>query len=273
MPRKKVTKDNRIQLPDGRFYESEGKKLPSVTTLINIISKPGLVYWAANEERTLVVETAVEFYREIAKNPSQGSCDEYRRQLEQRLGNKKAHEKLKQEAGDIGTHVHDVVEWELKNELGMISEFDPKPDIKSGPEEKAYNEWKRWRKDVKLKPIAIEQVIVSDKYGYAGTLDLLAEVEGLLTVPDWKTGKAIYPEAFLQNAAYRQAVREMGMGDPKKGIIVRLPKLEDDPGFEVADAGDEDFHFKVFLNTRELWNWQRESRRKTKTPDQAVLDL
>jgi hypothetical protein len=36
-----------------------------------------------------------------------------------------------------------------------------------------------------------------------GTMDLLAEVNGEVTLVDFKTGKAIYPEAFLQSVAIR----------------------------------------------------------------------
>jgi len=263
MPRAKKTKPKdikRIQLPDGRWYEYEGKKNPSVTTLINIIAKPSLVFWSANQERILALEAAVDFYRELS-GASEAAGKEYLKQLETRMGYKRAHQRLLEEAGDIGTQTHNRIEWELREELGLNSEFDARPELTSTGAEKAYNEWKKWRKDVNLKVIAVEQMIISEKYGYGGTLDLLAEIEGVLTVPDWKTGKRIYAESFLQNAAYRQAVREMGIGDPKKGIIVRLPKLEDDPGFEVADAGDEEYNFKIFLNTRELWEWQRETRK------------
>ena len=81
---------------------------------------------------------------------------------------------------------------------------------------------------MKFKPLMVEFTVVSHKYGYAGTADLLAEVNGVLTLVDWKTGKSVYREAHLQNAAYRQAVREMGLGDPQQGLILRLPKSTED---------------------------------------------
>jgi hypothetical protein len=56
---------------------------------------------------------------------------------------------------------------------------------------------------VALEPLAIERTVYCEVCGYAGTLDLYARVSGVLTVLDWKSGKAIYPEAFLQNVAYR----------------------------------------------------------------------
>ena len=91
-----------------------------------------------------------------------------------------------------------------------------------------------------------------------GRWTYLAEVNGQLTVVDWKTGKAIYPEAYLQNAAYRHALREMGHGDPVQGIIVRLPKNTEDPEFEAQIIPDsEESLFQTFLHTFELWKWNQ----------------
>ena len=105
-------------------------------------------------------------------------------------------------------------------------------------------------------------------------MDLLAELNGEVTatdyltgdfhtmtfrdalaVIDWKSGKRIYPESFLQNAAYRHAVREMGHGDPKVGLVVRLPKVATDPTFEVMWCPPEQEAFDNFLHAKRLWEW------------------
>jgi hypothetical protein len=88
-------------------------------------------------------------------------------------------------------------------------------------------------------------------------MDLMAEINGRPTLQDWKTGKAIYQEALLQNVAYRQAVREMGLFDGEiDGMIVRLPKVDTDPEFEVRKITEsEDQLLEVFLNVRALWDW------------------
>ena len=121
-----------------------------------------------------------------------------------------------------------------------------------------------------LQPIKIEQTVWSDVYGYAGTMDLLAVVNGKLTILDWKTSKALHPEYKLQVAAYAKALLEMGHGDVEQMIIVRLPKTIEDPGFEahtVTESGDE--LFQVFLHAFALWKWAQigeaeyQKRRKT----------
>lgn len=156
-------------------------------------------------------------------------------------------------AGDIGSQVHALIEWTLRARL--CQEPGPSPSVTSKKAEWALASWQRWANSVDLKPIAVEQTVYSETHGYAGTMDLLALVNGEAVVLDWKTGKAVYNEAHLQNAAYRHAIREMGHGDPKKGLIVRLPKVETDPDFEVVEARDEKECFQVFLSTIDLWTW------------------
>jgi hypothetical protein len=89
-------------------------------------------------------------------------------------------------------------------------------------------------------------------------MDLLAEVNGKTTLLDWKTGKAIYREAHLQNAAYRFAVLEMKLipVQPIEGMIVRLPKTETDPEFEIFEVKEPlpDLLF-IFEQVHGLWKW------------------
>src|SRR5262245_25640174 len=119
----------------------------------------------------------------------------------------------------------------------------------------AVESWKDWATKVALEPLAIERTVYCLECGYAGTLDLYARVKGVTTILDWKTGRAIYPEAFLQNVAYRHAARRLGLVS-EQGMIVRLPKLLDDPAWEVmtvpARLGHGDF-----LAALQLWRWQR----------------
>src|SRR5215470_10946789 len=119
----------------------------------------------------------------------------------------------------------------------------------------AVESWKDWAKSVDLEPLAIERTVYCELCGYAGTLDLYARVSGIPTVIDWKSGKAIYPEAFLQNVAYRHAADRLGLCS-EQGLIVRLPKLADDPAWEVMTV-PETVTLADFLAAGNLWRWQR----------------
>ena len=237
----------------GRFYDIDGKQLPSVTTILSAIGKPALVAWSANVERELVLKVSNELYQD---SPAvKMSPVAWHTTMLARLGKEKAHKKEMAKAGEIGTQAHALIEWTLRAE--MMQDAGPTPAI-SDKAMWAFSSWEKWRKSVHLKPIFIESVVWNETYGYAGTMDLLAEVNGVVTVLDWKTGKAVYPEAFLQNIAYRKAIRSMGHADPKAGLILRLPKTEQDPDFEAVEVdSSEEYLFGVFLSTKELWEWMQ----------------
>jgi hypothetical protein len=130
----------------------------------------------------------------------------------------------------------------------------PEPEI---PAEAvvAFMSWEDWAREVQLRPIAAERVVYHGTYAYAGTLDLYAVVRGKLTVLDYKTGKAIYPESFLQNIAYRAAAAACGMPSDQ-GLIVRLPKTLEDPAFETMIV-PESVTLETFLATKKVWEFKR----------------
>jgi hypothetical protein len=248
------TTQDRINTRAGRFYEIDGVKYPSVTTILSIINKPALVNWAAKVEREMVLKVARELY-EDSPIGSKMTTAAWNLTMDNRLGKEKASSKELAKAGEIGSQVHKLIEWTLKGEL--CYEAGPSPKI-SDKAQWAFMAWEDWRKSVKLKPLYVEQVVYSKEYSYAGTLDLVAEVNGVLTVIDWKTGKAVYGEAHLQNAAYRHAFREMGHGSPDRGLIVRLPKVESDPEFEVVEAKPEESQFHTFFHAFMVWEWNQQ---------------
>ena len=116
-------------------------------------------------------------------------------------------------------------------------------------------QFRAWAESVNLAPRLIEQTVWSRAHQYAGTMDLLAEVNGVSTLVDFKTGKAVYPEAHLQNAAYQTALAEMGHATPAAGLIVRLPKVRTDPDFELVPVPPIAELMPVFLAVRQLWQW------------------
>ncbi len=237
----------------GRFYEIDGLgKLPSVTSIISVISKPALVSWAAKVEREMVLDVSADLYLDAP--PEKMSKVAWMTTMQSRLGKAKASQKELAKASEIGTQAHALIEWTLLSELVSAPGPMPKISAKAGY---AFAAWEKWRSSVNLKPLLVEQVVWSKTLGYAGTLDLLAEVNGVLTIEDNKTGKAIYSEAELQIAAYAHAFEEMGHGRPTQGLIVRLPKNEGDPDFEtrVIERPRLDELFKVFLNVLEVWKW------------------
>jgi PD-(D/E)XK nuclease superfamily len=269
-PSKPNKRENRS---GARWYDIDGIEYPSVTTILQVIGKPALIAWSAKVERELVTSVSCQLYQDLAGTPRM-SPEAYLMSLATRLGKEKANQRELQKAGDIGSQAHKLIEWNLR--ASLMQDAGPSPHV-TDKATWAFMAWEDWKKSVNLKPIWIEQTVWSKRYGYAGTMDLLAEVNGKLTVVDWKTGKAIYPEAYLQNAAYRHALREMGHGDPVQGIIVRLPKNTEDPEFEAQIVPEhEDSLFHTFLHTFELWKWaqkgEEEYQAKRNAAEAAKID-
>jgi len=231
-----------------RFYTIEGQRLPSVTTILDIIAKPALGPWYAKEERRYF-ETAM---LEVLSRPGARDPEYVLAAVAEAVTGVKAADREKQKAAAIGTAVHAGIEWALRRHLGEDAGSEPLlPEAAAW----AVESWKDWAKSVALEPLAIERTVYCLDCGYAGTLDLYARVKGVLTVLDWKSGKAIYPEAFLQNLAYRHAATRAGLPSAQ-GLIVRLPKLLDDPAWEVMPV-PATLTLEDFLAALRLWRWQR----------------
>src|SRR3990167_875571 len=92
-----------------RFYETEGKKVPSVTSILSAIAKPALVPWAAKLEREAVVRAAAELYADLPLNTPRMNKTAYVSTLERRLGGVKEHIKALAAAADIGSAVHNRI--------------------------------------------------------------------------------------------------------------------------------------------------------------------
>lgn len=245
---------------NGRFYRCGDRvspltgteDFPSVTHILSCISKPALVTWAANTERDLVAQAATDLYLDAAVLPKPMTKDAFLASLTLRLGDAKAHARETAKACEVGSQAHHLIEWASRKAIGQV--VGPEPKVRDEALW-AYMAWEDWVKQHQVTPIAIEQVVWSATHGYAGTLDLLATVDGDLAVVDYKTGKAVYEEAHLQNVAYQVALAEMGHGRPVRGYIVRLPKVTSDPAFEVVDVPPADTLLPTFLAVCQVWQW------------------
>jgi len=220
-----------------------------VTTILNILAKPGLGPWYAQEERRYFERAMLE----VLSEPGARDPEYVLAAVTEAVSGLKAADREKRKAASIGTAVHAGIEWELRTRLG--EDAGPQPFL---PEAAmwALESWKDWARQVELEPIAVEWTVYCEDCGYAGTMDLYARVKGILTVLDWKSGKAIYPEAFLQNVAYRHAATRLGLPS-EQGLIVRLPKQTEDPAWE-AMLVPRTVSLEDFLAALRLWRWQRQ---------------
>ena len=261
----KVGTESRKHSRTGRKYVIDGREYWSVTTILGVVNKPAIGPWMAKMEREAVIEVACDMWDELRRKSLTVIQDRtvYRTLLESRIGKQKAGDREKEKAGDIGTETHDYIDWYQRKLMGM--NVGPAPKI-SDKALWAFLNYEEKARELQLLPMRTEQVVYSKKYEYAGTLDLLAWIvkdgERRLMLGDYKTGKAIYPESMCQLSCYAYALAEMGLETPDICMVIRLPKLETDPGPELKEVTNLESHFEAFLAAKKLWDWQRANERE-----------
>lgn len=118
----------------------------------------------------------------------------------------------------------------------------------------AFNQWVSVKK---VKPLFSEVKAVSEQYGFAGQIDFIGEVNGKVTVVDWKTGFEYDNKWGLQVAAYHLLVCEIMQIAPKDlnfGILhipLRSPK-----SFKWLPFQHYDWLQRGFLACLELYKHQ-----------------
>jgi hypothetical protein len=117
-----------------------------------------------------------------------------------------------------------------------------------------------WADQSRLKLEAAEISLVSEKYQYGGTMDLVTMHKGGLTLLDYKTSNGIYAEMLCQLGGYALLWTEHYPDKPLKGAaLLRIgkPKHPDDPvSFEHRYFSAEIFPLVIrqFLLFREAYD-------------------
>ncbi len=241
---------------DLRQYEipdvNIGDPWPSVTSALSVIAKPALIGWSAKVEREAAIHAALELLTRPGRSLDR---ENFFTAFESQLRMTKAAQRAKEEAAEIGKRLHALVEADLKAEMGLgqAVNVDALPDAI----ETSFLHWLEWRRQHRVKPLVMERIVYSKTHRYAGTMDLVAEVDGARTVIDLKTSRAVYAEMPLQVTAYRNAWTEMGH-ETDGGLVLRLPKILTDPDFEAVPVTDPAL-LEVFLTALRLFNWWKEA--------------
>lgn len=222
-------------------YSCEGTFIPGTTTILNILNKPALMPWVAKMCGEWVFDNWEAF-----TDPEPD--------IVALVKEMKGHYRKKTEAAaDIGTIAHNWIERFIK---GSNEEY---PDGPAGQSVDAFMEW--WQAH-KIEVLHSEKVLFSRTHWYAGTVDLIAMVDGVLTLADFKTSSGIYPEMALQLSAYSLAYNEEYNEFPDQRLILRLPK--DKPGCEIKAFPNHVQDNEAWLAARELHRWQTRMKEQSK---------
>lgn len=175
-------------------------------------------------------------------------------------------EAAKSAAGDKGSKVHLAIEMILNGEEFRI---DTKVLNKSTGqfEELTYDEllcvksFCDWRDEVKPEVIATEMTVFSDIHGYAGTVDLVCRIDGIMYVVDFKTSKQVWREHELQVSAYRVALENgenpikdannklVDVSDMKMAIL-QVGYSRNKNGYKFTEIEDQFANFKI---AHQIW--------------------
>lgn len=176
---------------------------------------------------------------------------------------------VKDATANIGSLVHRVLEQEIKARAGLCErpalplkvDSIMAPDLTADMVDKANNSVTAGLEFFDAHHIELEEaeaVRWSAKHGYIGTGDLIARVDGVLSVLDFKTGKRLYPEVFLQLAAYQRAYEEEHGEDLHQRIAVNVGR---DGNLETQQRDNSSIiaDFGAFLALLRAWRWHEEN--------------
>lgn len=208
--------------------------LPSVTTIFNIMAKPGLDKWKLSK----AVEAAMNVERD------QGEPDD--RYIDRVI--ERSRDEVT-EAANLGTRIHDAIDAAFD---GVEPDDILKPYVEPTMQYLA---------TLKLHDIQREDVVVNPTHGYAGRVDLLARFGKSNICIDFKTRKTtenqkVTPYEFqpMQIAAYSMAA--FGSLENCHGANVYISTTE--PGrIEIAAYNPDQLQteFEAFKSMCALWRY------------------
>lgn len=248
-----------VNVPDAgikRLYQ------PSVTSILKMKDKSeALIGWAVNamHDSTLAMlkDVPSPVDKRIFEACLDAAKDNYRR--------------IKKEAADIGSLVHRVLEQVLKYRAGLCDypSLPLKSDLLLAPGltpemvEKAnlcVKAGLEFFDTHELKVVQSEAPRWSPTYGYIGTGDLIARLNGALSVLDFKTGKRPYAEYFLQTAAYQHAYQEEFPGEQIQARWIVNVGRDGELTTESRTNASYEEDFRCFLALLRVYRWDQENR-------------
>ena len=202
------------------YKTADGKRVPGATTITGLLNKPHLVKWANN----------------LGLEGIDSS-------------------KYTDEAAAVGTLAHAMVQAHLQGEQIDLSVFSP---VQVDLAQNAVLSYLEWESRHTIKPIICEVPMVSEKMRFGGTVDCYCELDGIPTLLDFKTGKAIYDEYFVQTSAYKALLLEHGY--PVERVQILRIGRDETEGFEERAITDTSKYYEIFKHLLGVYYMKKELR-------------
>lgn len=244
-------KINTIKRGGSRLYvhPESAEKVPGVTSVLNMLPKGFLKYWAAKSVAEFAVANLGPVVTLVASGEHAAAVDMLKRAPDRDTG----------QAAAAGTEVHDLFERLAKGEdVGRVH-----PDLVP-----YVGIFKGFEKQFQPEFLFLEETVWSATHGYAGSFDFMAKVtdpetgDRMTTIGDWKTTRSgVHEEVALQMTAYKNADYII-LPD---GTTADIPELDGGivvharpEGGQVVPARIDDELFDFFLSLRRIWEWDRD---------------
>ena len=196
----------------------DGTRVPGTTTVTGLLNKPQLVSWA-NRLGLEGIDSST----------------------------------YTDEAAKIGTLAHAMVVAHLQKEE---IDQDQYSRVQIDLAENSLISFFEWKKRHEMLVYQCETPMVSEKLRYGGTIDCYCLLDGVPTLLDFKTGKAVYDEYFVQLAAYKNLLEEKNL-PVKECRILRIGRDESE-GFEERTVKDTEKYFEIFKNLLNVYYLKKE---------------
>ncbi|MCK5017769.1 MAG: PD-(D/E)XK nuclease family protein [Candidatus Peribacteraceae bacterium] len=223
----------------GHTYRLDGFRLTGTTSIIGTKNKVWMGPWAAKETARFLG-----YYDKLINSVkiSKAQEEELKKILEIRLNeikeltpakfyqllhkSKNARNDKSKPALVTGKLVHnDLIQTSI--EKGVRYKVE---NIKHENEQiqyevrNCYQAWLNWEKEHVVEYLATELIVAVRELFLAGTIDVIAIVDGVLMLGDFKTSKQISSDVFIQTAIYKYMLIKSGITQPIKRFVLRLDK-------------------------------------------------
>ena len=217
-------------MPTHLYKDEDGKRVPSVTTIIGRFKESGaLLYWAN----------------------SQGLDG-------------KTLDEARKPAATAGTMAHNLVEAHLNKQPEPELRGDPEIIEKAVS---AFKSYQNWQEMTSLEIRHTEVPLVSAAHKFGGCLDAIGIVKSMnngLALVDWKTSNSVYADYLYQLAAYAILWNENYPETPITGgyHLCRFAKEEGDFGHHYYPSLDEEK--ETFLMMRDLYDRVKKTEKRVR---------
>ena len=200
---------------NSHLYTVADTHFKSVTSILNIIGGDktnALMIWARRAALSMTKEEIVKALNN-GEAITETNLDEILKKADRQP------DKLKDEAADLGTLVHNAIDDYILGKTPKVA-----PEARLG-----FDNFMAWMRKSGVSIIAGDTPVASVRWGFGGRLDAIGKIGDDFVILDWKTSNKLRDTNALQVAAYAQAFSETyGVPLPDKGCVVRFGKT--DPG-------------------------------------------